>query len=171
MRHARRTLRCSNVCPTRPRRSSVSAALRSTDLGNGDAPVPLVANVVNLKFLYGIDSDGDGALDTWVNAAPSGAWSAAAVLAAPRATLARIKAVRLGIVVRSDHPERDLARAYRWVLFDCAAADKASCPDRIEGSIARPTSGGSWSTASFPLAGPSTAAFWFMRGSPTPLPE
>ncbi|HET8832564.1 MAG TPA: hypothetical protein VFN86_10840, partial [Casimicrobiaceae bacterium] len=70
----------------------VSGALRSTDIGNGDAPNPLVSNIVNVKFQYGIDSDGDGALDMWAPAA--GAWSAANVAAAPWATLARIKALR-----------------------------------------------------------------------------
>jgi type IV pilus assembly protein PilW len=46
----------------------VAGTLRSTNLGNGDAPNPLVSNVVNLKLQYGIDSDGDGVLDTWVGA-------------------------------------------------------------------------------------------------------
>ena len=51
-----------------------SGTLRSTDRANGDAPSPLVSNVVNLKFQYGIDSDGDGMLDTWVRAEPPGGW-------------------------------------------------------------------------------------------------
>ena len=118
-----------------------SESLRTTDLTNGDAPVPLTSNVVNLKFQYGIDSDGDGALDTWVSAASAGAWSPATVLAAPPATLARIRAVRAGIVVRSDRPDRSLTRDYRWVLFDCEAPDKASCPGRLEGTIASSASG------------------------------
>lgn len=113
-----------------------SGALRSQDLANGDAPVPLVSNVVNLKFQYGIDSDGDGALDTWVRADAAGAWSPATVLAAPRTTLARIKAIRIGIVVRTENRERGLARDFHWVLFDCDDDDKSACPGRLEGTLA-----------------------------------
>ena len=118
-----------------------SGALRSQDLANGDAPVPLVSNVVNLKFQYGIDSDGDGALDTWVRADGAGAWSPAAVLAAPHTTLAHIKAIRIGIVMRTENRERGLARDFHWVLFDCDDDDKSACPGRLEGTIAGSTSG------------------------------
>ncbi|HEX6138492.1 MAG TPA: PilW family protein [Casimicrobiaceae bacterium] len=119
----------------------VSGTLRSTDLANGDAPAPLVPNIVNLKFQYGVDVDGDGILDTWAGAGASGAWAPATLLAAPRATLQRIKAVRIGIVARSERPDRTLTRAYQWVLFDCASDDKASCPGRLAGTIAGSASG------------------------------
>jgi type IV pilus assembly protein PilW len=119
----------------------VAGTLRSTDLTNGDAPAPLVPNIVNLKFQYGIDVDGDGVLDTWAGAAPPGAWAPATLLAAPRATLERIKAVRMGIVARSERPDRTLTRGYQWVLFDCASDDKASCPGRLAGTIAGSASG------------------------------
>ena len=116
-----------------------SGALRSQDVANGDAPVPLVSNVVNLKFQYGIDSDGDGALDTW--SAATGPWAPAALLAAPRATLARIKAVRVGIIVRTDRADRTLTRDFHWVLFDCEDDDKSTCPGRLQGTIAAAASG------------------------------
>jgi type IV pilus assembly protein PilW len=119
----------------------VSGALRSTDLANGDAPVPLASNVVNLKFQYGIDSDADGTLDTWVGASSPGAWTPALLLAAPRATLERIKAIRIGIIVRSDRIDRALTRGFHWVLFDCERDDKAACPGRLEGTIAASASG------------------------------
>jgi len=112
-----------------------SGTLRSTDLANGDAPVPLTSNVVNLKFQYGVDTDADGALDTWVRADAPGPWSQAALLAAPRTTLERIKAVRVGIILRSERIDRSLARSFHWVLFDCARDDKTACPGRLEGSI------------------------------------
>jgi type IV pilus assembly protein PilW len=115
--------------------------LRSTDLANGDAPQPLTSNVVNLKFQYGIDSDGDGALDTWMRAEAGGAWSQDALLAAPRATLERIKAIRIGMIVRGERSDRALARDFHWVLFDCPQEDKAACPGRLEGSIAGSASG------------------------------
>lgn len=119
-----------------------SAVLRSTDIVNGDAPVPLASNVVNLKFQYGIDADGDGALDTWVRAEAGGPWSPAALLAAPRATLERIKAVRIGIIVRSDRIERALTGDFRWVLFDCEQDDKSACPGRLEGTFPATAGGG-----------------------------
>lgn len=128
--------------PSTTRYDVAGGALRSTDIGNGDAPVPLVSNVVNVKFQYGIDSDGDGGLDTWTAAGSPGAWGAPTLLAAPRSTLERIKAVRVGVIVRSDRPDRALTSAHRWVLFDCAAADKATCPGRLEGTIAGSPSGG-----------------------------
>jgi type IV pilus assembly protein PilW len=112
-----------------------SGTLRSTDIANGDAPVPLAANIVNLKFQYGIDSDGDGALDTWVPAGTSGPWSAPALLAAPRTTLARIAAVRIGLIVRSDARDPQLRSRYDWVLFDCERDDKSTCPGRLTGTI------------------------------------
>lgn len=119
----------------------VSQTLRSQDLANGDAPVPIASNIVNLKVQYGIDSDGDGALDTWVRANASGSWSPATLLAAPRTTLDRILAVRIGMIVRSDRVDTALTRDFHWVLFDCDAADKTTCPGRLEGTIAAGSSG------------------------------
>jgi len=120
----------------------VAGTLRSTDVGNGDAPNPLVSNVVNLKFQYGIDSDGDGLLDTWVAADAAGGWSAANVLAAPRTTLDRIKALRIGIIARTEYPDRTQTRGFHWVLFDCERDDKTTCPGRLEGTITAATAGG-----------------------------
>jgi type IV pilus assembly protein PilW len=89
-----------------------NGVLRSTSLWDATgaaaaAPVPnpLASNIVNMKLLYGIDNDGDGVLDTWV--APIGAWSDANVLAADAPTLRKIKAVRLGIIVRGEQWDRD----------------------------------------------------------------
>ncbi|HEY3564071.1 MAG TPA: PilW family protein, partial [Casimicrobiaceae bacterium] len=118
-----------------------SGTLRSTDIANGDAPVPLAANVVNLKFQYGVDSDGDGTLDTWVPAGTSGPWSAPTLLAAPRTTLARITAVRVGLIVRSDARDPQLRSSYDWVLFDCEREDKSTCPGRLAGSITATSAG------------------------------
>jgi len=120
----------------------VANTLRSTDLGNGDAPNPLVSNIANLKFRYGIDSDGDGVLDTWTSADAASAWSAAGVLTAPRATLDRIKALRIGIIARTEHVDRTRTHDFHWVLFDCERDDKSTCPGRIEGTIAAGAGGG-----------------------------
>jgi type IV pilus assembly protein PilW len=140
-----------------------SAVLRSQDLANGDVPVPLVSNVVNLKFQYGIDSDGDGNLDTWVRADEAGPWSAAALLAAPYATLARIKAMRIGIIVRAEAVDRALSRDFRWVLFDCEEDDKSLCPGRLEGTIAA-TGSGSYRYRKLETVVPLRSVIW-NRGS------
>jgi type IV pilus assembly protein PilW len=127
-------------------RYDVSAGtLRTTDLQGGDAPNPLISNVVNLKLQYGIDTDGDGALDTWVGADASGGagdWSPAGVLRAPVETLARVKALRVGLIVRGEQFDRAATRAFDWVLFDCEATDKRACPGRLAGSIAASARGG-----------------------------
>lgn len=122
----------------------VNGVLRTTDLLGGDAPNPLASNVVNLKLQYGIDRDGDGMLDTWVPAkpGPSGDWSAATLLAAPADMLRRIKAIRLGLIVRSDFLDNSIKSAFAWTLFDCDASDKSTCPGRLSGVIAASTGGG-----------------------------
>ncbi len=101
-----------------------NGVLRSTSLwdANGAAaaapvPNPLASNIVNMKLLYGIDNNGDGILDTWV--APIGAWSDANVLAADAPTLRKIKAVRLGIIVRGEQWDRE-AKDVTVHLFDDA---------------------------------------------------
>ena len=119
--------------------------LRTTDVLGGDAPNPLASNIVNLKLQYGVDTDGDGALDTWVPAQESslaGNWTSAAVLQASATTLARIKALRIGLVVRGEQFDRAATRGFDWVLFDCAATDKNACPGRLAGSIAPSVRGG-----------------------------
>ncbi len=68
-------------------------------------PNPLASNIVIMKLLYGIDNNSDGVLDTWVT--PTGAWSEANVLAADTTTLRKIKAVRLGVIVRGEQWDRD----------------------------------------------------------------
>jgi type IV pilus assembly protein PilW len=113
-----------------------NGVLRSTSLWDATgpaavepAPNPLASNIVNMKLLYGIDSNGDGILDTWV--APTGLWSDASVLAADAPTLRKIKAVRLGIIVRGEQWDRD-APDVTARLFD----------DAIPFSQAFPRSGG-----------------------------
>ena len=50
--------------------------------------------------------------------------------------LGRIKAVRLGLIVRSDEYDRD-APAYNWTLFQCTDEEKAlyTCPDALTGTL------------------------------------
>ncbi len=119
--------------------------LRTTDLHGGDAPNPLISNVVNLKIQYGIDADGDGTLDTWTPAmatADRGDWTADAVLRAAPSTLRRIKALRVGLIVRGEQFDRAATRPFAWVLFDCDSSDRRACPGRLEGAIAASARGG-----------------------------
>jgi hypothetical protein len=66
----------------------------------------------------------------------------AMLLAAPRTTLERIKAIRVGLIVRGERIDRALTDAYHWVLFDCELDDKPACPGRLEGTIAGSANGG-----------------------------
>lgn len=69
---------------------------RSPGLG---APTALADNVVNIQAQYGVDTTvpaADDVIDAWVE--PTGVWAAAALTPAQ---IVQIKAIRLGIVVRS----------------------------------------------------------------------
>ena len=119
----------------RVRYDVVDGTLRSLDLLTPDAaPNPLASNVVTLKAQYGVDVDNDGYMDTWVSAARA-PWNASSVLAAPAAALVGIKAVRIGLIVKSEAYDRDQTRRFNWVLFDCGLADKTQCAGRLEGSL------------------------------------
>jgi len=119
----------------RARYDVADGSLRSLDLATpGAVPNPLASGIVNMKLQYGVDTDGDGYLDAWASAATP-PWDPASVLAAPAAALARIRAVRLGLVVRSDVHDRAVTGPYDWVLFDCAEEDKARCPGRLAGTL------------------------------------
>ncbi|MBU6485665.1 MAG: PilW family protein [Betaproteobacteria bacterium] len=118
-----------------------SGVLRSTDMLNGDAPTPLVSNIVNLKLQYGIDRDGDGALDDWVGASVADGLDAASMLSAPRALLERIVALRIGVIARSEESDPQASGDFRWVLFDCELPDRSTCPGRLEGTISGSAAG------------------------------
>lgn len=80
--------------------------LRRTDLmAVAPVPNPVASNIVLLKAQYGIDTDADTFIDTWVEAR-NPPWTEANVLAAPLAQLRQIKAIRIALVVRSTQFER-----------------------------------------------------------------
>jgi type IV pilus assembly protein PilW len=125
------------------------------NLANPLIPNPLASNILVMKVEYGIDSDLDPKrlLDTWVQASAA-PWDPATLLPAPVTTINQIKAVRIGIIVQSDQFDKNLAGFtggdyvsgdYNWVLFDCAAANKANCPGRLTGSVPATVSpAGNW---------------------------
>lgn len=117
--------------------------LRMTDLFGAAPAVPIAQNVVLMKAQYGVDCANNGVV-TWTTATasnlcgdgrnytpddfmplPAGPflWDAPAV--------ARIRAIRIAIVVRSDEPDvKDAALAGQTaVLFDCSTHD-AACQGR-----------------------------------------
>lgn len=94
-------------------------------LDGTDAVQPLAAGVVDMRALYGVDTNADGVIDTWV--APTDVNYTAAALtafsAAAQQRLMTIMAVRVGMVLRSDRLEReDVAPASLTLFADMPAA-------------------------------------------------
>jgi type IV pilus assembly protein PilW len=93
-------------------------ALRTQkQLPNNDPVAPLVSDVVNLKAQYGLDTDNDGIIDSWQDAA-TGNWTAANLPGQPLATLRQIRAIRVAIVTRSAQYEKDPVTTGPLVMFD-----------------------------------------------------
>ncbi|GAA0696995.1 PilW family protein [Dyella marensis] len=93
---------------------------------DGAAPVTIADGIVQLKALYGVDSDGDDVVDTWVQ--PSGDWAIDKLSAnqgAAAAAFSKIKAVRIAVVAQSLLPERatDYTGASTLTLFGDLPAD------------------------------------------------
>ena len=78
--------------------------------------VPVVADVVNLKAQYGLDTDNDGTVDTWQ--AATDVWSSANMPLQPLATISQIRAVRIAIVTRSAQYEKDPVTSGPLLMFD-----------------------------------------------------
>ena len=104
-----------------------NATLVSLDmlkLDNTDTVLPLANGVLDLRALYGVDSDADGSVDSWV--APGAANFTAAALtdgsAAAQTRLRSILAVRVGVILRSDRVEKEAVSPTTVVLFSDLAA-------------------------------------------------
>lgn len=83
--------------------------LFSYDLLRGDgtdAPQALADGVAELHALYGLDTNGDGILDTWVDPGATG-YDIATLVTAPN-TLRQIVAVRVALVLRSSNYEKNV---------------------------------------------------------------
>ena len=112
-----------------------AGVLRSTDqVAAGATAAPIASSIMNLKLQYGIDTDGNGTVDTWT--AAEGLHAPASVLAMTAQNLGRIKAVRVGLIVRSDEFDRD-SPVFNWTLFQCTAEEAAlyTCPDALTGTL------------------------------------
>ena len=133
------TARMINLGPAtttqRVRYDVVGGVLRSTDLlVAGATPQPLASSIMNLKVQYGVDTTGDGQVDEWT--AATGLYAPASVLAFTGPNLRRIKAARVGIVVRSDEPDRD-SPAFTWTLFQCTTQEALNytCPAALTSTL------------------------------------
>lgn len=89
-------------------------------LNGGDAAQPLANGVVDMRALYGVDTDADGRIDSWVAPTTVGYTSASLSdgTAASQARLQTILAVRVGLVLRSDRVEATALSPASIVLFN-----------------------------------------------------
>lgn len=110
------------------------------------AQVPVAANIVLMKAQYGIDPVGTGLVTFWTSAVPAAQNSAntngidysvgnIGSAATTAAVIRTIKAVRIGIVVRSEEvnlKDAALANQPAQYLFNCSANTNAACQGRIK---------------------------------------
>jgi type IV pilus assembly protein PilW len=85
-----------------------------------DSVVALVDGVADLRARYGVDTNDDGRIDSWQHPGTA-PWDAATLLdgsVASRTNLSRIIAVRVGLVIRTSVPERDVVAPATLTLFD-----------------------------------------------------
>jgi len=78
------------------------------DLDSAAALAPIAENVIEMRAIYGVDTNDDNVLDGWVD--PTGAWSATTLRdgsVTSSQNLRRIVAVRLVLALRSSLLERD----------------------------------------------------------------
>jgi type IV pilus assembly protein PilW len=96
--------------------------LRSAGTGSdADALQTIADSVVELRALYGIDTNGDGIINDWV--APSGTTYGIANLMTTPATIRQIVAVRVALVMRSAELNKDNVSPASLTLFsDLATA-------------------------------------------------
>ncbi len=90
----------------------------------GDTAQQIADGVFEMHARYGVDSNNDGRVDTWASA--TGAYAPASLMAADGsgiANLCRIKAIRVGLITRSDLREKeDVADAAITLFQDLPAA-------------------------------------------------
>ena len=101
---------------------AANATLVSYDMlriDGSDTVTPIADSVADLRARYGVDSNGDGRIDTWVSPAVA-PYDAATLLdgsAASQLNLASIQAVRVGLVLRSAAPERSAVSPASLAMF------------------------------------------------------
>jgi type IV pilus assembly protein PilW len=81
----------------------------------GDTSEAIADGVDQLHAIYGVDSDGDGKLDTWADPGATG-YDIATVMTAP-ATMRKILAVRVSLVLRSNYFDKKQVSPATLTLF------------------------------------------------------
>jgi type IV pilus assembly protein PilW len=108
-------------------------------LAPGDAtPQALAEGVVAVHALYGVDTDLDGKVDTWASPA-SGDFALAALSAGDDTAAGRLQqilAVRVGLVLRSLRPDKEMVAPQTLTLFadlgkDLAVTRKLEDAERV----------------------------------------
>ncbi|ALT78281.1 PilW family protein [Paucibacter sp. KCTC 42545] len=98
-------------------------------LDNVDTAQAMSDGIVDLRVLYGVDSDSDGRVDSWVSPA-AGNFTAAALsngTPAAQANLLSIRSLRIGMILRSERIEREAVNSAPLTLFgDFAPALKVT---------------------------------------------
>lgn len=103
----------NDLSATSPASTSGSMLYSLNLLAAAAAPVAIADGVIELRALYGVDSDGDGKLDSWQDPA-TGNYAPAVLLdgsAASAQRLLRIKAIRVGMIVRTSLLEKPDAQS------------------------------------------------------------
>jgi type IV pilus assembly protein PilW len=86
---------------------------------DGGDPQPIAEGVVELRALYGVDTNNDGTLDGWRDPGVAPYTTAALLAGTPAAqqNLNSIVAVRIGLILRTAETERDAVAPATIVLF------------------------------------------------------
>jgi type IV pilus assembly protein PilW len=88
-------------------------------LDGSDTVTPLADGVMDMRVIYGVDTNNDGVIDNWVPPTATG-WTAAELLdgsAVARNNLRSILAVRVAVILRSALPERTAVSPASITLF------------------------------------------------------
>lgn len=87
-------------------------------MDGSDSPVAIADGVADLRVRYGLDTNGDNIVDTWVDPGTS-PWDAATLQAGTgaRAALRQILALRIAVAVRSSVPERTVQSPATLTMF------------------------------------------------------
>lgn len=83
--------------------------------GDGDASLAVADSVVELHAIYGLDTNEDGILDAWASPSDTG-YDVATVMATP-ATIKRIVAVRIALILRNTNYEKEMVAAHELPYF------------------------------------------------------
>lgn len=81
---------------------------------------PIVDSVFEMHALYGVDTNGDGKIDKWVSPTTSSGYGLSTLMdgsAAATGLLRQIRAVRVGLIMRTSLPEKEAVASAQPKLF------------------------------------------------------